>query len=584
MRWTLSAFIAFGLWMTSCTFNPSAHELRAIDEPIYAHAVVACDHPLASQAGLEMLKQGGNAVDAAVASSFALSVVRPYSCGLGGGGFMVIHIPAAEESAARSIALNYRETAPAAVGPDYFLNLNDNSFGESASRDGVHAVGIPGTVAGLLHALEHYGTLDRTTILAPAIRLAERGFPADKNHIKSARSLSQKLAAQPSLQDDAEYIWTQLCHRGTIELGDTITNPAQAQALHLIAQEGADAFYRGKIAGAIASVMQKRNGPITKADLAGYTIRTLKPLRGRFLDREILTMPLPSSGGVTMLQILGLLERKYEQFGRPSSGTAAYIHLVTEAMKHAFADRSRFLADDAFVSVPVDALLDPKNLDELAARIDRGRTFSPDHYGSSPRVATPIPEDHGTSHISVIDENGMAVACTETINLNYGSLVVVPGFGFALNNEMDDFTTDPQKANAFGLTQSKNNLPAPGKRPLSSMSPTIVLENGKPVLIAGASGGPRIITGTLQAILNCLLFDMTPGQAVAAPRFHHQWRPDQLRFEPSWPNDGTREAMQKYGHDIGVQEVVGQVQLIRVGKQGMMAASDPRKGGKPAGY
>jgi gamma-glutamyltranspeptidase/glutathione hydrolase len=560
-----------------CAISPQ-HGGWPVPEGIHVqHAAVAADHPLASQAGLEMLRRGGNAVDAAVATSFCLSVVRPFSCGIGGGGFMIIHVPADESGGEpRPIAINYRETAPAAVGPDYYINLDD----DLASRFGVHASGVPGTVAGLCYALEQYGTLDLPTVLAPAIRAAENGFAADDSFVRAAEKTGERLNEHRHLREHASYIWTQLCHEGAIEVGDRITNPQQARALRLIADHGADAFYRGAIGRAITAVMDESGGPITLDDLAGYEIDVTEPLRGSFRGDEILSMPPPSSGGIATLEILGLLERVGVDPVSMPHNSPAYVHHVTEAMKHAFADRAAWLADAAFVEVPTDRLLSDAYLDELAARIDPDRTLDPYEYGS----VTPAPADGGTSHISVIDADGMAVACTETINLEFGSLVAVPGFGFALNDEMDDFTTIPGEPNAYGLRQSDKNLPEPGKRPLSSMSPTIVLRDGRAVVIAGASGGPRIITGTLQCILNCLLYDMTPQEAVAQARFHHQWMPNRLYFEDAWEDEATIEALEALGHERDRRREIGVVQVIGVGRDGIRAASDPRKGGRPAGY
>ncbi|MHC4218000.1 MAG: gamma-glutamyltransferase, partial [Planctomycetota bacterium] len=477
-----------------------AGSARAQDQ-VYAHAVVAADHAVASRAGLEMLKLGGNAVDAAVATSFCLSVVRPTSCGIGGGGFMVIYRPGGVDTEPLAVAINYRETAPAAVGPDYYAGLDD----DAASRAGFRASGVPGTVAGLLWALDHHGTLDRRTVLGPAIRAAEQGVAADGYQVWGAQRLAERLAETPHLRPAADYLWERLCLEGRIAEGDLVRNPEQARALRLIAEHGRDAFYRGPMAKAIAACMSEHGGTITAADLAGYRVRVVEPLRGSFRGLEVLSMPPPSSGGLALLQMLGIFERRMGDIPVEIE-QPAYVHLLAESMKHAFADRAAWLADPDFVEVPVRRLLSPAYLDGRAASIDLRRTHEPRHYGT----AAALVEDGGTSHFSVIDDAGMAVACTETINLVYGSLVAVPGFGFALNNEMDDFTTRPGRPNAFGLRQSAANLPAPGKRPLSSMSPTIVVAGGRPVLVAGAAGGPRIITGTLHCILNCLLFDMTP--------------------------------------------------------------------------
>ena len=281
-----------------------------------------------------------------------------------------------------------------------------------------------------------------------------------------------------------------------------------------------------------------------------------------------------------MLQILGILERHLYDDVPLAHNAPAYVHLLAEAMKHAFADRATWLADPAFVEVPIATLLEAEYLDERAHLVTMDRTYEPLHYGSAAAAA----EDGGTSHLSVLDAGGMAVACTETVNLLYGSLVVVPGFGFVLNNQMDDFTTRPGEPNAFGLRQSDRNLPAPGKRPLSSMSPTIVLEEGRPILVAGASGGPRIISGTVQCLLNCLLFDMTLLQAVEAPRFHHQWMPNVLQFEYQWADHVTVMGLERLGHQTAKRDSVGVVQMIWNDRGRIRAASDPRKGGRPAGY
>jgi gamma-glutamyltranspeptidase/glutathione hydrolase len=543
---------------------------------IYRRGAVAADHPVASEAGLAMLRRGGNAVDAAVATSFTLSVVRPYSCGLGGGGFMLIHQGGEEGQPPRQVALDYRETAPAAVDRDYYVRLDD----DHASRFGVHASGVPGTVAGLLHALEHHGRLDRATVLEPAIRAAEEGFPADTHFVEAAGKLSKALQERPDLVACAGTIWTNLAREGRLRVGDRVENPQQAHALRLIAEHGADAFYRGAIADAIVQAMRSGGGPIEREDLEGYRVRVTAPLRGSFRGHTVLAMPPPSSGGIATLQILTMLERRWPDLRLATRNDARYVHLVTEAMKHAFADRAQWLADASYVDVPVARLLDRVYLDELADGITLEATCGVLTYGS----VEPAPVDGGTSHLSVIDADGMAVACTETINLVFGSIVEVPGYGFMLNNEMDDFTTVPGQPNAFGLRQSDRNLPEPGKRPLSSMSPTILLAGDRPVLIAGASGGPRIITGTLQTILNCLVFDLPPEEAVAAARFHHQWVPEVLRLEQGCVDEATAASLRSYGHELGPVAGVGDVQVILINGQGILAASDPRKGGRPAGY
>lgn len=559
------------------------------------NAAVAADHPTASQAGLDMLLAGGNAVDAAVATSFCLSVVRPYACGIGGGGFMMIYMPAESRKPAKSVALVYRETAPNAVGPDYYIKLKD--AGDAPSQFGVHAVATPGTVRGLLYALEHYGTLDRATALAPAIVAAENGFVADAAFVNAVSELEQLRAENPQIAASSQYIWETVCLRGSVQSGDVVRNPQQADALRLIAAEGDAAFYSGAIGSAIAEIIGMQNGPLTSSDLANYSMRIEAPLHGEFLGRDLRVMPPPSSGGIAILQITGMIERRLGGFS--SDATAAsparnvnYLQVLTEAMKHAFADRSRWLADDDFEPVPIAQLLDDEYIDELAARIDLNQTMDQSEYGSKPDDAMrgTLPRDAGTSHFSVIDSQGMAVACTETINLTFGSCVEVPGFGFMLNNEMDDFSTHPgagtgtEGANAFGLVQSDRNAPQPGMRPLSSMSPTIVLKDGRVEFIAGASGGPRIITATVQSLLNAMVFDMLPSDAVGAPRVHHQWSPNVLQFEFHRFDPMIIEAMKQRGHETSTRDSVGIVQMIGVYVDGIRAASDPRGGGEPAGY
>jgi gamma-glutamyltranspeptidase/glutathione hydrolase len=585
MRVTATLLLTIAM---QCLVSGCAHErtasvrldaARPVDK-VFTRFAIAADHPIASEAGAEILRKGGNAVDAAVATSFCLSVVRPYSCGLGGGGFMLIFIPARDGREERCVAINYRETCPAAVGPDYYASRGP----ASSSEYGATSVAVPGTVAGLCHALQHYGTLDLATVLAPAIRAADEGVRADADMVDAADELRDTLDHHPELRAMAEPIWHNLCRGGELKVGDVVRQPAQARALKLIAAHGPEAFYRGSIAAAIHSAIRSQDGPMTATDLREYAVREVEPLRGDFRDYEVYSMPPPSSGGVAMQQVLGIIERQ-NQLLAMSPNSAAYLHLLAEAFKHAFADRAEWLADPEFVDVPTDYLLDFQYLNELAARTSPDHTLDPFSYGSivSSENPAPPPGDSGTSHFCVVDSTGMAVACTETINLNYGSLLTVPGFGIALNDEMDDFTTRPGEPNAFGLRQSMKNSPEGGKRPLSSMAPTIIVKDGRAVLIAGASGGPRIITGTTQCILNCLMFDMSPQASVDAPRIHHQWLPNVLRFERPWADAEVIEDLQRRGHETGEIEIVGEVQMILIAPDGIRAVCDARKGGVPAG-
>lgn len=539
--------------------------------------MVAADHPLAAQAGARMLARGGNAVDAAIATSFALSVVRSDACGIGGGGFMLIHLVDDPRRGDVTIAINYRETCPVGIGPDTYAALDD----PLASQRGGMAVGVPGTVAGLLHALENYGTLPREVVLAPAIELAAGGFEADAHHVRTVRSLVERFESDESWRRRFPLVWERLAHEGRIEVGDRIVLPEQAAALLLIARDGADAFYRGPIAEAIVASAQADGGVLSMDDLAGYELREVEPVRAIVGGRTILSMPPPSSGGVAIAQIVALAERL--DLAMPATGwpVPAEAHTLAESMKHAFADRSRHMADPAFVDVPVADMLSQNSLDRMAAAIDPQRVLEPEAYGT----ASLIPVDGGTSHISVIDANGGAVACTETINLAFGSMVGVEGFGFCLNDQMDDFTTIRGEANAFGLVQSDDNLPEPGKRPLSSMSPTIVLDaDGEVVAVAGASGGPRIITSTAQVLLRMLRGGATARQAVDAPRLHHQWLPDRLYVEVrdgAEPAASWSQALKRLGHDVFSRDDIGAVQAIRrdpaTGE--LDGAADPRKGG-----
>lgn len=564
----------------------------------YQHGAVAADHPVASEAGARMLRLGGNAVDAAVATSFTLSVVRPQSCGIGGGGFMVISLPDDPAHGRVVAAINYRERAPAASTPDMFERT---TLPDASTRSGL-AVAVPGTVAGLLYALEHYGTLDRATVLQPAIDAAVGGFEADAACVSAVRGVTEKLSEGD--RDARPALWRTLLHEGEVTKGDIVRNLQQAGVLAAIAERGREGFYTGRVAEQIVEAARGNGGVLTPDDLRGYRPVEVEPLEFTFEGWTFLAMPPPSSGGVTMCEALGILERL--GFGdrgadaERGAPTALDAHLLVESWKHAFADRAEWLADPAFVDVPTEMLISGPYLDVRASIVDRGRTQAPGVYGTrdGDAGATALPDDSGTSHISVVDRWGGAVACTETINLEFGSLISVEGGGFCLNNQMDDFTTVRGRANAFGLVQSDRNLPEPGKRPLSSMSPTIVLDgDGRVVAVAGASGGPRIITGTMQVLLNALVHGMSAADAVAEPRLHHQWMPDVVRLEPGlrareedWADLTSnslsllRTGMLDRGHKLGEISSVGVVQLIVRDQHGLHAACDPRKGGRPAGH
>jgi gamma-glutamyltranspeptidase / glutathione hydrolase len=555
-------------------------------EGVYPKAAVAADHRLASEAGVEILKAGGNAVDAAVATSFALSVVRPYSCGIGGGGFMVIRLKDHPTAGPVTTAINYREWGIARTRPDYFENEPD----PDAPTHGGKAVCVPGHVAGLLHALDKYGTMTREQVLAPAIRLAEQGYAADAHYVMSSQEVIEWIEKDAARAKRFPYLWDRLLYQGKVKEGDRVDLHEQAKVLKLIAEKGADGFYKGEVAKAIVDAVRRDGGEMTLADLEGYKVEELPPLTTTFRGNTVLTMPPPSSGGIVLAQVLGMLEARARDVQRivdeNGPGSPQYIHMVAEAGKHAFADRARWMGDPNFVKVPVKGLLAPEYIRSRATAINLDGVRPIESYGT----ASPLPDDAGTSHLCVIDEKGNAVSCTETINLVFGSLVPVPEYGFILNNEMDDFLARQGRANAFGLDHADLNRPEPGKRPLSSMTPTIVLETradgspGDPVLLAGGSGGPRIISGTIQATLNVLLFDMPAPHAVASPRFHHQWHPDALELEGDIAGGALEASLKGMGHATRRRDRIAAVQIIRRVKEGWQPASDPRKGGVPGGY
>ena len=548
----------------------------SLGEEVYSNAVVATDHPAASQAGLQVLKQGGNVVDAAVASSFALSVARPASCGIGGGGFMVIWNAESQQAT----ALDYRESAPAAATSNMFAAVNGP---ESESVRGGRAIGIPGTVAGLCYAAEQYGTLPLATLLAPAIRLATDSIEIDEHDqaiqgrvlttISSHSGYSEQYAALIHLYLNDGIPW---------KSGDRFHSP-QLPVLRLIAENGPHAFYRGDVAKAILRESVQRGGILSAEDLRTYVPKVRQPIAGLFREATVLSMPPPSSGGIALIQMLQALEQ-WELQTQSSlkdlkHNSDEYIHMTSEAAKHAFADRSRFLGDSDFVRVPAKQLTSPAYATRTAAKIDRSRVQDPNSYGRYFNS-----DDSGTSHISIIDRNGNAVSCTETINLTFGSFVVVPEYGIVLNNEMDDFSARPGEPNAFGLLQSKANSVEAGKKPLSSMTPTIVIRNGRAVFASGASGGPRIISATLQVTLNHLVFNMTPQQAVSAPRFHHQWFPNVLNLESGFAESVQRSLSQK-GHRLKSISAAGINQAVSSNANGQLrGASDPRKHGRHAGF
>ena len=481
-----------------------------------AHAMVVSAQHLASDVGAAVLRRGGNAVDAAVAMGYALAVTHPCCGNLGGGGFMLIHL-----AGGRDTFINFREKAPLGAQADMFLD----AAGEpdpSASVNGYLAAGVPGTVMGLETARQRYGTLPRATLIAPAIELAERGFVLEAGDVAILRQETDAFRTQPNVA--AIF----LKHGEPLASGDRLRQPALAATLRLISAEGSDAFYHGPIAAAVAAASGAHGGILTARDFAAYDVTESPPIRCSYRGYTVVSAPPPSSGGVTLCEMLQILE------GYPLAAlgyrSAASAHFMTEAMRFAYHDRNTYLGDPAFVDNPVARLLSTENAAAIRARIAPARATPSATLGATGLAH----ENPTTTHYSVVDAAGNAVSVTYTINDDFGAKVIAGDTGFFLNDEMDDFTAKPGAANMFGLVQGSANAVAPGKRPLSSMTPTLVESaGGAPLLVLGSPGGARIITTVLEVIVNVIDYGMPLQQAVDAPRIHHQWLPDTLAAEPS---------------------------------------------------
>ena len=520
--------------------------------------LVVADSELASQAGMEILRRGGNAVDAAIATALALSVVDQASSGLGGGGFMVIY----RSKDQKSFALDFRETAPAASRRE--LYMQDGKPVPALSLTGALAVGVPGEIAGLLEVHKKFGTLPLVVLAAPAIKLAADGFPLDA----ALRAAIQRRLPSMKRFPDLGRIYAP---NGAVpKLGERIRQTALAETLKAIVRQGGRVFYQGWIGQAIVATVKKAGGVMTLDDLKYYKAVWRKPLIGSYRGRTVITMPPPSSGGVALLEMLNVLEGyKLAEFKHNS---ALYLHLLSEAMKHAFADRAAHLGDPDFVHVPIRKLTDKTYAAWIRKRIDRDRTRPAKFYGYYAYDG----EKGGTTHFSVIDASGNAVACTQSVNTRFGSKLVAVPTGIVLNNEMDDFAIHPETGNTYGLIGNQANSLQPNKRPLSSMSPTIILNGTRPELVVGAAGGPRIINATLQTILNWIDFNMPVKQAVGAPRIHHQWIPERLNVETRIDAE-TKKALEQRGHAIRERSDVGTVQAITWDGSTLNGAADPRK-------
>jgi len=535
--------------------------------------MVVSAHPLATQAGLSMLQQGGNAVDAAVATTFAISVVEPFSAGLGGGGFLLMYQAKSNEIK----ALDFRERAPLNATKTMYLD-NQGNVRPNASTNGYLAVATPGTIAGLYEVHRKYGRLPWKTVIAPAIQLAETGFPVSWRFVSATKTRLPTLLKNP----DAQKIFT---HNGKIyQIGERLVQPELAATLRSVSQNPQD-FYTGTIATAIAADMAANSGLITQKDLQQYRPTWRDPVCGDFRKARVCSMPPPSSGGVHLLQILNIIgDTDLKTLGWHSPDA---LHLLIESMRIAYADRATYLGDPDFIKVPVKALISPVYAQKRRQEINPQKaTPSSQVKAVDPAVLQRLTKESvETSHLTVVDRDRNAVSLTFTVNLGFGAGVVAKGTGIVLNNEMDDFAIAPNTPNAFGLVGGTANAIAPNKIPLSSMTPTIITENGRLRLAVGSPGGSTIITTVLQIVLNVLVYDMDVRKAVAAPRVHHQWLPDRLNVE-SWGLDTLTIAdLKRRGHQIEERPSWGNANAIVVMPDGSLeGAADPRGEGAAAGF
>jgi gamma-glutamyltranspeptidase / glutathione hydrolase len=567
------AFI--GLVAFIFTVGASA-QVAPVDQPpairpaqtVIAHnALVVAQEERAARIGNEILDRGGNAVDAAVAVGFALAVTYPRAGNIGGGGFMIIHL--AKDM--RDLAIDYRETAPAAASETMFLDSEGNANPEK-SRDSALSIGVPGTVAGLALAHEKYGSGKFTLadLIAPAIDLAEKGFQVEDDLADSLPQAAERLTRWPAT--------TAIFFNGDrpMQEGDRLIQLDLADTLHAIAKDGPGAFYRGRTATQIADAVVKAGGIMSKDDLENYRPIEREVVRGSYRGYDIISAPPPSSGGVHLIEMLNILEGyDLAKLSREES-----LHDLIEAMKRAYADRAVFMGDPDSVKIPIDGLTSKAYAKSWRANISERATPSAEIRAGNPAEF----EGRNTTHFSVIDRDGNAVSNTYTLNFSYGVGLIAEGTGILLNNELDDFTSKPGTANAYGLVGYNANLPGPGKRPLSSMTPTIVLKDGRPFLITGSPGGSRIISAVLQVIVNVIDFQMPIGQAVSAPRLHHQWQPEDVYVEPGFAPD-VLDALEKRGHKIVPTQPHTSTNSIEITADGYVGAADRRtRGSLAAGF
>ncbi|HET8864901.1 MAG TPA: gamma-glutamyltransferase [Gracilimonas sp.] len=553
------------------TFILTSHSLSAqvLTSKSYENGMVVSADKYASEIGKDILKQGGNAVDAAVAVQFALAVTLPRAGNIGGGGFMVIHMQNGETA-----ALDFREKAPARATRNMYVR--NGEFDSDLSWEGILAVGVPGTVDGMIKAIERYGRMPLDMVIQPAIKLAREGYHLSYTQ---AEDLNNHQDTFKKYQASAKYFTAD--DNTLFEEGDLFVQTDLANTLERIARFGREGFYSGPVADAIINEMERYRGFIDYRDLRNYESKWRDPVVVDFMDYKLHIMPPPSSGSVAIAQILEMIEEY--PLAEMGHNSADYVHLISEAMRRAFADRSFYLGDPDFVDIPMNKLMSEEYNNQ------RMISFKDDTVTSSATLShgrvTGYPESSETTHFSIIDKDGNAVAVTTTLNGSFGSHVSVTGAGFLLNNEMDDFSAQPGEPNAYGLIGAEANAIEPGKRMLSSMTPTIVTKDGKVDMIIGAAGGPRIITATLQSFLNRAVFGMRSQQATAQPRFHHQWLPDMLFIDDFGLSPDTQKLLEEKGHKIFPLPGIGRSHNIFIDRNGHYTSGvDPRGDGYASGY
>ncbi len=548
--------------------KPAKERLPAADRPtglITQQAMVVSAHPLASEAGKQILARGGNAIDAAIATQFALAVVFPYAGNIGGGGFMVIR-----QADGTTATLDFREKAPLAAHRDMYLDKKGEVI-ENLSTLGHLAVGVPGSVDGMVRAHKKYGTLPWADLLAPAIELAAKGFPLTEREAAGLNNRTE-IFTKTNTVVPRQFIkeW---------QAGDTLVQTELAATLQRISEQGRDGFYKGETARLLLEEMQRGGGIITQEDLDAYEAKWRAALTGNYRGYKIITMPPPSSGGIALLQLLAMVEPY--ALAEIGHNTADYAHLLVEAERRAYADRAEYLGDMDYYNVPVKQLLDRSYL------LERMQSFDPKHATPSDSISHGriMVESEQTTHFSIVDTQGNAVAVTTTLNGAFGSKVVVGGAGFFLNNEMDDFSIKPGFPNMFGLIGGEANAIEPGKRMLSSMTPTIVEKNGKLFFVTGTPGGATIITSVFQSVLNVIDFGMGAQEAVNAKRFHHQWKPDMIMMETGTFDEATQAELKARGHKLFDRGKIGRVDAILVLPDSTLeGGADPRGDDAAAGF